>query len=67
MYDAMLNNWRLERTFGGNYCLIGDIYFDSKKRFKDGLTVRTSSIKSIDFDNELAVTKNTTYKLNKED
>jgi hypothetical protein len=43
--------------------LNGLIYNDEKKRFADGTSVTTSSLMEIDIKNNIAQTRNTTYKL----
>lgn len=60
-YDAILKNYHIVENGSDNKFLIGQIYSDSKKRFKDGDTIKTSNIVYIDKDQ--AKTKNTLYKL----
>lgn len=61
-FDAKLTNWTF--LYG---TLIGEISDDSKGRFKDGVTVRTSEVRMIGRDPEngnlIASTKNTDYLL----
>lgn len=58
----VLKNWKFT-VLTGHYCIYGEIYNDTKNRFIDGTVVRTSKIKSIDFENMIVITQNTTYKL----
>jgi hypothetical protein len=55
-WDAELREWRRVGR-----AVIGYIYNDSKGRFPDGATVRTSKVKSID--GNILRTTNTTYLL----
>lgn len=58
-----LENWQIiSLPF---HHLIGDIYDDEKERFKDGDTIRTSPLRSIDFAEGTATTRNNTYRLGK--
>lgn len=56
---SRLENWRLV-----NRSLHGLVYDDP--RFSDGTLVMTSALKAIDFENSLAFTANTEYRLGKE-
>jgi hypothetical protein len=64
-YDATLRNWS-EVTIAGITVVYGNIYGDSKKRFRDGDRVRTSRVSTLDRTTNILVTKNTTYKLDTE-
>jgi hypothetical protein len=64
----ILKNWDVQYLDNGNpkqkrYYMTGTIYNDIKHRFKDGTSVYTSYLKSIDFEKGLAQTRNTLYKL----
>lgn len=61
-YDATLHDWKIEDNYGV-YRLVGTIYGDKAQRFADADRIFTSSLKSIDFENMVAVTRNTTYRL----
>lgn len=56
---ALLYNWH---RFGQK--IIGEIYGDTKGRFKDGELIRTSTVER--FDGDLVFTRNSVYKLGKE-
>lgn len=56
-----LRNWKIHQHPTGPYQLAGNIYNDTKGRFNDGDYVVTSQIKSIDFENGVAQTRNTKY------
>jgi hypothetical protein len=57
---ARLYNWNLYRS-GSHVFLEGVVCGHPKAR--DGLNIRTSPVRSLDFENKIAETKNTTYEL----
>ena len=65
MKNNLFKKWRLQKAPDGYYVVVGEIYNDEKKRFKDGNYMRTSRIKSIDFETGIAITKNSVYNLEK--
>lgn len=58
---AELRNWLLLGNVEGKRWAIGDIFNDSKNRFKDGTEVRTSSI--VEIKGDIIVTRNSVYRL----
>ena len=56
---ATIENWNIVRG-----TVVGEIYGDTKGRFKDGTPIRTSSIVEITPDKKV-ITRNSTYKLGK--
>lgn len=56
---ATIENWHI--VWG---TVVGEIYGDTKGRFKDGTPIRTSTIVTITPDEEV-ITRNSTYKLGK--
>ena len=70
MDKPRIENWRLEKDILSSiyptpYDLYGEIYND--KRFDDGTEIRTSMLKSINFEHMTAETQNTIYRLGKEE
>jgi hypothetical protein len=57
-----LRNWLITNMYG-DHRISGDIYGDTRGKFKDGDNVVTSPLKSIDFDARVAKTKNSIYAL----
>jgi hypothetical protein len=64
-YDAVLKDWYLVEGEGFS-AIYGNIYADTKGRFSDGDRVRTSRVTELDREAGIAVTRNTTYKLENE-
>lgn len=60
--DATLSNWDITYS-NGYWYLQGVVSNDTKKRFKDGTFVTTSSLQKVNFKKGIAVTRNTVYKL----
>jgi hypothetical protein len=61
-YDAELRNWRLVKNYYYDCTVVtGDIYGDSKNRFRDGEQITTSEVKGIE--GTRLITRNTVYKL----
>lgn len=63
MSNPVLKNWYVREYVVGVYQVVGDIYNDTKGRFRDGETIQTSKLKSIDFEAGILVTQNTIYTL----
>lgn len=63
MKENLLKNWSVQRHPNGHYLIMGDVYNDSKNRFKDGSSILTSKVKNIDFENGKVETQNTVYNL----
>lgn len=63
MTPNLLKNWTIETLWDGSVVLHGEIYNDTKKRFKDGTHIRTSRLRCIDFEVDEAETMNTIYVL----
>ena len=61
-YDAILENWYIDLL--GNV-LYGNVYFDSKNRFKNGDLIHTSKVLNPETFGELDIiqTRNTKYLL----
>ena len=59
---AKLKEWKVIPE-EESYKLVGKIYEDEQQRFVDGRQIKTSSLKSIDFENKIAQTKHSTYQL----
>jgi hypothetical protein len=60
----ILKDWELRKFYGSDkYYIDGYIYSDPKERWQDGTPVNTSYLKSINFENMMAQTRNTLYKL----
>jgi hypothetical protein len=64
--DAILEEWTVQVIPTRGIVVWGHIYGDKKGRFDNGDYVRTSLIKSVDFDTGLAQTLNTLYILGKQ-
>ena len=62
MQINLLKNWEVQFDCG-KHTIVGNIYNDSKNRFTDGKIIYTSRLLNIDFVNNTATTKNTTYNL----
>lgn len=63
---AILRDWEVGLWFGGkSHVITARIHGDVKGRYKDGHQIRTSALKLIDFENGIAVTQNSKYKLEK--
>ena len=62
-----LENWKLGLNDDNEYSVIGTIYGDKEKKFDDGTLIVSSSIIMIDFEKSVVKTKNSTYKLGKQD
>jgi hypothetical protein len=60
---ARLENWYVMTFFGGQRCLIGEVY--EHPRLSDGKEVATSAITDLDEVNNTAETQNTVYTLGK--
>lgn len=60
MQENFLDNVQIMYVYGSKVA-IGDIYNDSKRRFEDGTTIRTSEIVYIDYESRKIVTQNTVY------
>ena len=58
----ILMNWNIWAR-GNDYILVGEIYNDGKRRFRDGTSIRTSPIREINFTEGYADTMNTRYVL----
>ena len=65
MENNLLKNWQLRRI-GNSVVAVGEIYNDGKGRFTDGAFVRTSRIVLADFERGIIQTKNSVYRLEKE-
>ena len=63
MKNNVLRNWVVLERSDGCYVLEGNLYNDTKGRFKDGAMVTTSRLLSINFVTHTAKTKNTDYYL----
>jgi hypothetical protein len=61
--NSKIENWKIREKVTGGYGLIGYLYDDD--RSPDGTIVITSKLKWINFDDKVAQTKNTLYKLGK--
>ena len=61
----LLKNWTIERIWNGNVVIRGEIYNDTKHRFSDGTSIRTSSVQYIDFVAGVVRTRNSVYNLDK--
>lgn len=60
---ATFIDWKIEDVFG-MFRIVGRIAGeDAKGRFESGDVIYTSALKSIDFENGVAVTRNSVYKL----
>ena len=59
----LIKNWKIERFWDGNYVVDGYIYNDAKNGYVDGTHIRTSQILSVDFEQGVVKTKNSTYNL----
>ena len=62
-YDCELYEWIMSARNDGTVSIVGRILNDSKNRFQDHEIVCTSQVFSIDFNNNIAITNNTVYKL----
>lgn len=63
---AELRDWIIRHDFNAKtewHCLTGHIYNDSRGKFIDGQEVVTSRLIRINFENMIAETENTAYKL----
>ena len=59
---ATLRDWNIQR-FYGKVTVVGTIYGDTKGRFNDGDTIRTSSVLKADFVSGVLETRNSIYLL----
>ncbi len=59
---CLIKNWTVEKR-GSAYVVCGNIYNDTKNRFRDGTPIHTSRVEYIDFVNGIVKTKNSTYNL----
>jgi hypothetical protein len=59
---AELRRWWVD-NIGGQIVIHGQIHEDTRRRWPDGHEIRTSSVKSIDMEAGIAVTRNSTYRL----
>jgi hypothetical protein len=60
----ILKDFKIHQFLGSDkYYIQGYIYSDPKQRWKNGTSVHTSYLKSIDFEKGFAQTRNTLYKL----
>lgn len=61
-YDAELRNWYLVKSYYHDVLVVtGEVYSDSKNRFRDGEKISTSQVMGIE--GTLLITRNTVYKL----
>ena len=61
-YDAELRNWYLVKSYYHDVLVVtGEVYNDSKNRFRDGEKISTSQVMGIE--GTLLITRNTVYKL----
>ena len=61
-YDAELRNWHLVKSYYYDcMVVVGEVYGDSKNRFRDGDKITTSEVKGIE--GTRLITCNTVYKL----
>jgi hypothetical protein len=60
---SRIEGWKIRNTLDGNYDIIGSIYDDD--RTEDGNLIITSNIRWINFEDKVAKTKNTLYRLGK--
>lgn len=58
-----LKDWKIEHKQGNKYVLNGKIYNDIRNRFLDGTEITTSRLLSIEFEDGIAYTENSIYKL----
>jgi hypothetical protein len=58
----LIKGWTIHGAKGVTL-IWGDIYNDTKGRFADGTHIHTSPIKSVDFEEKVVHTKNSTYNL----
>jgi hypothetical protein len=58
----LIEEWEIG-NYGGAYVIYGNIFNDEKHRFADGTPIHTSRLKSVDFVEGVAHTKNSTYNL----
>ena len=65
MENNLLKKWYLRRI-GNSVVACGEIYNDGKGRFADGTFVRTSRIINADFERGIIQTRNSVYRLDKE-
>ena len=63
MITNLLKNWEIRRLPIGRVVVIGNIYNDIKKRFEDGMVIRTSEVLKADFVNGIIETRNSVYHL----
>ena len=62
-YDALLELKDITYRSGGTIVAHGNVYADRKNRFEDGDSIHTSYILFYDYENQIIVTRNTTYKI----
>lgn len=63
MIPNLLKNWTVVTWWDGSVVIRGEIYNDTKGRFKDGTYIHTSRVLFIDFENRVARTLNSIYHL----
>ena len=63
MKNNLIKHWVIIKEYGNCY-LEGNIYNDAHKRFENGKHIRTSKIRTIDFDKGIVITQNSVYYLN---
>ena len=64
VFTATIDKWKIDYSFVSNkYFISGNIYKDSKMRYKDGEWIRSSRLIEINFEDGYAKTKNSIYKL----
>ena len=63
----LIKEWGLREAKDGSIYFVGRIYNDDANRFADGTPIRTSSIRIVDFENGLAITKSGKYHLEKKE
>lgn len=62
MKPNLITNWTVEK-WGDAFVICGNLYNDTRNRFRDGTHIHTSRLREIDFVNGVAKTKNSTYNL----
>ena len=63
MIDGEIENWYVSAGHVTGYVICGRLTHDNKGRFADMSNIRTSTVKSIDFETGIVKTRNSTYQL----
>ena len=59
----LIKDWAVEMVGKDSFVICGRIFNDERCRFQDGSYVHTSQLRLVDFENKVAVTRNSTYNL----